>query len=198
MDFMELKEPFLDNMKTFQYFIGLLFVFSSCINSSRTIDAGENDVFLKTKNRILYYKNKPFSGELIAFYDAEKKIKKLNCSYKNGKKNGIENIWYSNGNISTRRGYSNNTKVGIHKGWWGNGNKKFEFELNDFGEYSGTLKEWFENGQLLKEFHYSKGLEEGSQKMWLANGNLRANYVVRNGERFGLIGMKKCDAVSTK
>ena len=36
------------------------------------------------------------------------------------------------------------------------------------------------------------GYEEGSQKAWWQNGVIRANYVVKNGRRYGLIGLKLC------
>ena len=161
------------------------------------IDATANESFLEIKHGVLHYKGNPFTGELVAYFDAQKSIPKLSCAYVKGHKDGAEKIWHSNGVLSSERKYSNNVKVGIHKAWWSSGKKKFEYIFNDFGEYSGVLKEWFENGNLYREFHYSKGKEEGSQKMWKINGDIRANYVVRNGEIFGLIGMKKCDPVST-
>ena len=44
-------------------------------------------------------------------------------------------------------------------------------------------------------FHYIDGKEVGSQKLWQEDGRIKANYEVKNGERFGLIGLKKCDPV---
>jgi len=111
-------------------------------------------------------------------------------------KEGLEKIWYVNSQLSSSRTYKEGVKVGSHKGWWENGNFKFDYLYNNKGEYSGKIMEWYPNGKLYKEFTYEKGKEEGSQKMWKLNGNIKANYVVINGERFGLIGLKKCDPVS--
>ena len=41
-------------------------------------------------------------------------------------------------------------------------------------------------------FHYKNGKEVGSQRLWKADGSIKANYEVVGGERFGLIGLKKC------
>lgn len=80
-------------------------------------------------------------------------------------------------------------------GWWSNGNQKFIYHFSD-GLQKGVSKEWFESGQLLREMHYANGQEEGSQKMWNEDGSIRANYVVKNGRRFGLIGLKNCKSVN--
>ena len=93
--------------------------------------------------------------------------------------------------------YEEGKKVGIHKSWFENGQQKFEYPYNQKGFYQGALKEWFPNGQLIREFNYVEGKESGTQKMWLENGNIRANYTVIDGERFGLIGLKKCYSVNT-
>jgi antitoxin component YwqK of YwqJK toxin-antitoxin module len=196
MAFMEQQVQYLNKMKVIKLFFIFIFILLSCNKKDLVIDASENVSSIVLKNRLLYFKGKLLSGEIIAFYDADKTIRKSSCFYLKGQKNGAEKKWHSNGQISSSRMYLKNVKVGSHKAWWSNGEKKFEYVFNDEGAYFGTLKEWFENGQLYREFNYVNGQEEGSQKMWKQNGNIRANYVVKNGERFGLIGMKKCDPVS--
>lgn len=195
MVFMVLQGQFLNRMKILQLLI--VFVLITCSDTIMVIDAIENESLITTNKRLLYYKNKPFTGELVAYYDGNKTYQKLSCYYLNGEKNGVEKKWHSNEKISSIRTYSKNCKVGIHQGWWRNGNKKFEYVFNDEGAYVGVLLEWFESGNLYRKFNYVNGKEEGSQKMWKPNGDIRANYVVKSGERFGLIGMKKCDPVAT-
>ena len=72
----------------------------------------------------------------------------------------------------------------------GNGNGLFvaRYPANDAYHMDGYMA----------DFNYVDGKEEGSQKMWQINGKIRANYHVKNGERFGLIGLKKCYTVNTK
>jgi antitoxin component YwqK of YwqJK toxin-antitoxin module len=52
--------------------------------------------------------------------------------------------------------------------------------------------DWFPDGTLYKQFRYEHGHESGAQRMWYVDGSVRANYVVRDGRRYGLIGAKGC------
>lgn len=89
------------------------------------------------------------------------------------------------------RSYIQEMKTGVHRGFWEDGKPRFEYVFEN-GEHQGSAKEWYQNGKPYREFHYDKGYEEGSQKMWWENGVIRANYVVKHGRRFGLIGLKLC------
>ena len=112
-------------------------------------------------------------------------------SYFNGVEEGLQRSWYPNKQLAEERFYINGRKEGIHRGWWPTGRKKFYFEAyND--EYEGEFKEWYSSGMLCKFFHYVKGQEEGSEKLWWDNGTIRANYVIRNGKKYGLLGLKTC------
>ena len=68
--------------------------------------------------------------------------------------------------------------------------------FNEKGEFHGVVKEWYKSGQIFRDFNYAEGKELGSQRMWKNDGTLKANYEVVNGERFGLIGLKKCYTVT--
>jgi antitoxin component YwqK of YwqJK toxin-antitoxin module len=54
----------------------------------------------------------------------------------------------------------------------------------------------------IKDFNYKKGYENGSQRMWWSDGKIRANYVIKNGKKYGLLGYKICvnpyDSVNAK
>ena len=63
-------------------------------------------------------------------------------------------------------------------------------------EYEGTCREWNEAGRLVKEMNYKAGYEAGSQRSWYDNGRIRANYVIEDGRRYGLLGTKNCVNVS--
>ena len=66
--------------------------------------------------------------------------------------------------------------------------------VND--EYEGTCREWSSDGLLVKEMNYLKGHEEGSQRWWYDNGKIKANYIIKQGRRYGLLGTKNCMNVS--
>jgi antitoxin component YwqK of YwqJK toxin-antitoxin module len=137
----------------------------------------------------LYKNNKRFSGhvfELFANGDTAS-----TSSYLDGKQHGVTKRWYENRRPAEIRYYDHGGKEGRHIGWWENGRRKFEYNFLE-DEHHGELKEWFSTGVVSRIFHHNKGHEEGSQKMWWDNGDIRANYFVKAGERFGLIGQKMC------
>jgi len=147
-------------------------------------------------NGVLFYNNHPYSGALIDTNKVTKIVKEI--EYLNGKKHGKETKKYAPNSIAEQRFYTHGNKSGTHKAWWSNGQLKFEYHFNTKGEHHGPVNEWYINGQQAKAFHFVNGKEEGTQKMWQKDGKLRANFVTKNGERFGLIGLKKCYSVNTK
>ena len=173
----------------------LCLIFTSCSKDEKVYKVEISDDELQLTNGVLNYKGTPFTGSIISYYDAAKL--KQETLYKNGRKHGNERQWLvASGNLIEDRYYLKGKKVGIHKGWWKNGNLKFEYHFNDNGAYHGFVKEWDETGQLFRDFNYINGKEEGSQRMWKLDGSIKANYEVVNGERFGLIGLKKCYQVT--
>lgn len=149
---------------------------------------------LELHNGVLKFEDHPFTGKLIAhFPDGNLKSE---VYYKHGLKEGSEKQWYVDGKLALERFYVEGIKQSIHKSWWDNGNLKFEYHFNDKGEFHGIVKEWYEDGILFRDFNYENGKETGSQRLWKPDGSIKANYEVVNGERFGLIGLKKCYTVT--
>jgi antitoxin component YwqK of YwqJK toxin-antitoxin module len=109
----------------------------------------------------------------------------------NGLEEGLHRKWYPDGQLAEARNYINGKKEGLQQGWWPDGKKRFSFTAaND--EYEGVFREWYSSGLPGKEFHYKNGHEEGSQRLWWDNGTVRANYVIKNGKKYGLLGLKTC------
>jgi len=186
--FMELQETF----QTKFYVCILILFFTSCHNNDiEHFIKGE----IKTEllNGVLFLNSKPFKGILLSYH--ENGTKKSEIRYKKGKKYGMEKKWYKNGKIKMERQYFNGMKVNVHKGWWENEKLKYRYIFDNNGRYDGKVEEWYVNGQKLKEFNYTMGIENGEQKLWDLDGNIIANYDVINGERYGLIGLKKCFTV---
>ena len=148
-----------------------------------------NDSGFAKHQDTVYYQQKYFSGyQFSLFANGDTAFIK---SYFNGVEEGIQKKWYTNKQLAEERVYINGKKEGTHQGWWPDGKPKFSFTAyND--EYEGEFKEWYFSGLLGKQFHYLKGQEEGSQRLWWDNGTVRANYVIRNGKKYGLIGLVTC------
>jgi antitoxin component YwqK of YwqJK toxin-antitoxin module len=148
-----------------------------------------SDPSLKQNSGYLFYKTERFSGRLYELYPNGDTA--LLFPYHNGKEEGWCRKWYADGKKMEERFYREGWKEGEHKAWWPDGRSKFLYHfLND--EHEGEAREWFTNGNLARLFHYAKGQEAGLQQMWWEDGKVRANYVVKDGEQYGLIGRKLC------
>ncbi len=153
-----------------------------------------SDEGIEMENGVLQYQSIPFNGIMVSYHPDF--TLKSRVQYFDGRKQGIEHYWFENGKPAMERHYSKGVKTGIHRAWWIEGNLKFEYHFNEDGAYNGSVKEWYASNQLFREFNYENGKEVGSQRLWKSNGNIKANYIVSNGDRFGLIGLKKCATVS--
>jgi antitoxin component YwqK of YwqJK toxin-antitoxin module len=153
-----------------------------------------SDHRISTKNDTVFLNENKFSGYLFAMNPENIDTVALS-SYINGVLEGTSKKWYDDGGIQEVRIYSNGRKNGPQVSFWPNGNKKFEFIAKD-DVYEGEMKEWNYNGTLFHLANFKNGQEFGTQKLWYDNGKIRANYVMINGKRYGLLGTKNCTNVS--
>ncbi|MDB4297557.1 hypothetical protein N9901_02250 [Flavobacteriaceae bacterium] len=175
-------------MKYFFLFISLILF--SC--SEKEVHYMDN-TFYFTKGTLL--KNKqPFTGTLMYTYGKNKEAKKYERYYSNGVLDGTYKKWYKNGQLAEDRLYKEGKRTGTHKGWWENGQLRFLYNFNENGEYKGEVTEWYKDGKVFKIYTYINGSEEGPQRMWDEDGEFVINYIVKNGERYGRLKAKGCDA----
>lgn len=148
-----------------------------------------SDIGFHFNQDTLYLKANKYSGKQYFLYP--NKDTAFVKSYLNGLLEGLQKQWFSNKVLGEERLYVSNKKEGLHRGWWENGKPKYSYQFyND--EYHGEVKEWYFTGQLFKKFHYKNGYEEGSERLWFEDGTVRANYVIKKGKKYGLIGIKLC------
>lgn len=146
------------------------------------------------KNDIVYWRDTAFSGFLYELNPVNKDTL-LWEGYSDGQLQGDCKKWYPNKQLMEERYYLAGEKNGKQIAYWPNGNKRFEFTaVTDVCE--GEMKEWTIDGRLFHLAHFVKGQEEGVQKLWNENGKIRANYVIINGKRYGLLCTKNCKNVS--
>jgi len=103
----------------------------------------------------------------------------------------VARTFHAGGIPATERRYVGGVEDGRHRGWWPNGRPRFDYTYAH-GLMTGRALEWFPSGRPYRDFHYAAGHESGRQRMWFADGTLRANYEVRDGRRYGLMGSKGC------
>ncbi len=152
----------------------------------------ESDASFTRNQGQLFYKNQPFTGIQFATFVSGDTAKII--AFDEGKEQGWSKIWHENGQLAEERYYEKGKKEGIHRAWWPDGKLRFEYHFKN-DEHHGEQKDWFPDGKLAEVFHYVNGHEEGQQQMWFDDGSLKANYVVKDGRRFGLPGVKNCFSV---
>lgn len=183
----------------------LLITFSACSTKKETLNITVPEIRIakvvpavykpETDNNFskhqdtVFYQNQFYTGFRYALYPNGDTASLR--SYFNGVEEGTQKKWYPDHQLQEERFYINGKKEGTHKGWWPDGKQKFLFEA-EADKYEGEFKEWYSSGLLGKQFHYVNGQEEGSQRLWWDNGSVRANYVIREGKKYGLIGLKTC------
>ena len=146
------------------------------------------------KNDTVFLNNKKYDGFLYQLNPNGKDTLSIE-GFQKGLLTGILRKWFPNGQLMEERRFLNGKKHGNQVAYWQNGNKRFEFMAKNEA-YEGELKEWSSSGHLYHVGNYVNGQEEGAQKMWYENGKLRANYVIIQGKRYGLLGTKNCKNVS--
>jgi antitoxin component YwqK of YwqJK toxin-antitoxin module len=180
----------------------LLTGFFACTGSARKKPAivvslrlmNKQEQQLTRQNGLLLVSNTPFSGKLFTLHSNLKDTAAFE-NYLNGKEVGEWTKYYPSKRIKEKRYFTDGKKTGEYIAWWENGNKQLHYFFND-DEYEGTCREWNEAGFLNRIMNYKKGHENGQQQWWYDNGKIKANYIIKNGRRFGLLGTKNCINVS--
>lgn len=152
------------------------------------------DTTLSRMRGVLLHDHLPFRGRIIE-HDSTGAVL-TSTTYRDGLRDGVADAWYADGRRSYHRVYRQGREDGEHIGWWENGVQRFSYHYRR-GLIEGVAREWFRDGTPYREYHYEAGHESGSQRMWWEGGGLRANYVIRNGRRFGLPGIKGCSGLDT-
>ena len=104
---------------------------------------------------LFYYKNKPYTGILINFFDDEKTQLETKVTYKEGKKDGTYQEYYENGELKIIASYREGKKDGTYQEYYENGQLKTDQVYRE-GEWAGTYQEYYENGQK-KRFKVTSG-----------------------------------------
>jgi antitoxin component YwqK of YwqJK toxin-antitoxin module len=137
---------------------------------------------------------KPFSGIIYSLAENKKDTVAIG-SFLNGSEDGEWRRFYANNRLMEKRYYTKGKKTGLFEGWWPNGVKRLEYHFQN-GEYEGNCKDWSDKGLLVSNMNYKKGYEEGLQQQFYETGKVKANYIMADGRRYGLLGTKNCVNVS--
>lgn len=177
-------------------FFAKFFANSPDVSNEKLLSFSADNAQISFENAGVFFQGKPFSGKLFWVDPQSQDTLKIE-SYLKGNRHGNWIQYFPGHVLKEIRTFDQGKKVGAFVQYFPTGKKQQEYHFQN-DEYQGLAREWNERGVLIREMHYVAGHEEGSQKLFYDNGQVRANYVMQNGRRFGLLGTKNCVNVSSR
>jgi antitoxin component YwqK of YwqJK toxin-antitoxin module len=154
----------------------------------------ESSIYLQDNAGVYQVDGKAFSGIVYSLNESGKDTVAV-ASFVNGLGDGEWRSYYSNGQLKEKRYFTKGKKEGVLEGWWANGQKRLLYHFKD-GEYEGNCRDWNDKGLLVSNMTYRKGYEDGLQQQFYESGKVKANYMMLDGRRYGMLGTKNCVNVS--
>ena len=107
-------------------------------------------------------------------------------NYKNGLREGLRKLYFSNGKVKSEVNYSNNRPAGIARFYYPNGVVAEEGTWV-YGGWEGNYKNYYETGPLSQDLSYAYGKKDGMQKQYHSNGKLKSEGVWKDGMPNGAV-----------
>lgn len=142
------------------------------------------------QNGMLFNNGQPFTGIIYSLQPNQTDTAEI-VSFNQGHEDGLWKKFYLENTLAEQRYFSNGKKVGDYVAYWPNRKIKLLYHFKD-GEYEGNCREWSPSGSLMASMNYKKGYEDGHQLQYYDDGKVKANYMIINGRRYGLLGTKNC------
>ncbi|MDC0177606.1 hypothetical protein OAJ14_05605 [Polaribacter sp.] len=93
-----------------------LILFTSC---TKSIDGKKENEYIEEKKGITYYKGEPFTGEIFRNYKNGQLW--IRSNYKDGKEDGLSEMYYENGQLEYKENYKDGKKDGLYEEYDENG-----------------------------------------------------------------------------
>ena len=129
-------------------------------------------------------------GKWVSYYHSTGK-KEWEDTFKDGKLDGLWNVWYRNGQKRSKGTFKDGKKDGLETQWYKNGQKKLEVTFKDEKE-DGLVTEWNENGQKWLETNYKGGEKIGmTHYEYYKNGQKKEETTIKFGKEIPSTSSKK-------
>ncbi len=79
-------------------------------------------------------------------------------TYKNGKKDGLYEKYYSNGNVYERCNYEEGVLNGVCEFWYDTTGKRMKHMTYVNGKLEGSYKYWCQDGSIFESYEYKNGV----------------------------------------
>jgi antitoxin component YwqK of YwqJK toxin-antitoxin module len=124
-----------------------------------------------------------FSGKVYSNHMGENK--KIEGSYKDGKKDGLLIRWYKNGQKFREGTWKDGKSDGLSTLWYDNGQKWSERTYKD-GKEDGLWTRWYDNGKKRFEGTYEDEERDGLWTLWYDNGQKQSEKTFKDGKRISI------------
>jgi antitoxin component YwqK of YwqJK toxin-antitoxin module len=126
--------------------------------------------------------NEPINGiALSTFGDDQSGIElKKKTAFKNGRKNGLEELFHQDGKLASRIRYKDGVKDGPLETYWPSG-QLYTRVSYIAGKESGLYERFYSNGQLMIRQNYEDGVLHGVFEDFNQNGDLIQTAVYEKG-----------------
>ena len=129
-------------------FLSIFILLSSC--GKKTIDFDDERDYIKFERSITNYKGSPYTGVIVSYRDDEKTQLNFKRTYEEGKKNGSDEDYYSNGQLSNKETWKDGKQHGPYERYYENGKLIFKGTYKD-GKKDGQWEHYDENGKLMEK-----------------------------------------------
>ena len=127
----------------------------------------------------LYGLDKIENGLYQQWYDNNGR-KYKECTYKDGKREGLYQKWYIDGEKLLECIYKDDKLEGLYQEWYKNGQKLIECTYTD-GRLEGLYQTWHYNSQIYEECTYKNNKKEGLSQLWHDDGEKSLDYTYKDG-----------------
>jgi antitoxin component YwqK of YwqJK toxin-antitoxin module len=102
-----------------------------------------------------------------------------------GKKTGIWEFYYDNGQLEERGSFKDGKKEGYWEEYWDNGQLHSKGLFKN-GKLEGYWESYYGNGQLRSKDQFKNGKQDGIWETYHENGKLRSKGLYKNGKQDGI------------
>jgi antitoxin component YwqK of YwqJK toxin-antitoxin module len=137
-----------------------------------------DDLEHEIRNKELYNNGAPHKkGDIQEWYNEDGQLIL-------SQKDGCRSTYYENGQKKVEGTYKDGKRDGLFTQWYGNGKKQKRGTYKD-GKRDGLITEWSENGQKVFEGTYKDGKRDGLGTWWYENGQKRSKGIYKDGKLYG-------------
>ncbi len=164
----------------FEKFDGAIYIYTKEFRKRpATIKQIPSTKQMEMKNGVWFYQNEIYNGKFIDYYYSGRI--QGDGLLKNGKLDGLRNMYFQNGNLSLERYYTNSISNGLEKEYYEDGTLKQKGEMLN-GKEDGIWETYFPNGQVKQRTNLKNGLVDGESTIYYSTGKILSVEMGENGK----------------